>query len=132
MIPRTWIPNCILGLLMPERPIPVAARLLRLQVWILLEAWMSVSCECSVLSGRDLCDGPITSHEESYWVWCVWSGDYVRLLHTLLNQRVQSPASGRAESKLVMPITRRNKKAGQSASSTLVHHLTSHRGTEEF
>jgi hypothetical protein len=29
-------------------------------------AWMSVSCECLVLSGRDLCDGPIPRPEESY------------------------------------------------------------------
>jgi len=28
--------------------------------------WMSVSCECWVLSGRGLCDGPITRPEESY------------------------------------------------------------------
>jgi hypothetical protein len=33
-------------------------------------AWMSVSCECCVLSGRDLCDGLITLPEESYRV-CV-------------------------------------------------------------
>jgi hypothetical protein len=47
-IPRTWVPNCILGLLMPERLIPVAACLLRLRVRIPLEAWVSVSCECCV------------------------------------------------------------------------------------
>jgi hypothetical protein len=35
------------------------------------EAWMSVSCECRVLSNRGLCDGPITRPEESYRVWCV-------------------------------------------------------------
>ena len=28
--------------------------------------WMSVSCECCVLSGRGLCDGLITRPEESY------------------------------------------------------------------
>jgi hypothetical protein len=28
---------------------------------------MDVSCECSVLSGRGLCDGLITRPEESYW-----------------------------------------------------------------
>jgi hypothetical protein len=27
---------------------------------------MSVSCECCVLSGRGLCDGPIRQPEESY------------------------------------------------------------------
>ena len=35
-------------------------------------AWMSVSCECCVLSGRGLCDGPIPLPEESYRLWCVW------------------------------------------------------------
>jgi hypothetical protein len=34
--------------------------------------WMSVCCECSVLSGRVLCDKLITRPEESYRVWCVW------------------------------------------------------------
>jgi hypothetical protein len=36
---------------------------------------MSVFCECCVLSGRGLYDGPITRWEESYWSWCVtvWS-----------------------------------------------------------
>jgi len=29
-------------------------------------AWMSVSCECCVLSGRGLCDGPIPRPEGSY------------------------------------------------------------------
>jgi hypothetical protein len=44
-----------------------AVRLLGLQVRIPPGAWMSVCC---VLSGRGLCDGPITSPEESYRV-CV-------------------------------------------------------------
>jgi len=35
------------------------------------EARMFVRCECCVLSGRGLCDGPITRPEESYRVWCV-------------------------------------------------------------
>jgi hypothetical protein len=30
---------------------------------------MDVSCECCVLSGTGLCDGPITLPEESYRVW---------------------------------------------------------------
>jgi hypothetical protein len=34
-----------------------AAHLLGLWVGILPGAWMSVSCECCVLSGRGLCDG---------------------------------------------------------------------------
>jgi hypothetical protein len=32
---------------------------------------MSVSCECCVLSGRGLCDGPITRPEESYRLWSI-------------------------------------------------------------
>ena len=34
-------------------------------------AWMSVCCECCVLSGRGLCDELITRPEESYRLWCV-------------------------------------------------------------
>jgi hypothetical protein len=48
-----------------------AVRLLGLRVRIPPEAWMSVCCECCVLSGRGLCDGPITRPEKSYRVWCV-------------------------------------------------------------
>ena len=43
-----------------------AARLLRLWVRIPPGARMSVCCECCVLSGRGLCDDPITRPEESY------------------------------------------------------------------
>jgi hypothetical protein len=48
------------------------ARLLGLRVRIPLGAGMPVCCECCVLSGGGLCDGPITRPEESYRVWCVW------------------------------------------------------------
>jgi len=34
-------------------------------------AWMSVCCECCVLSGRGLCEELITRPEESYRLWCV-------------------------------------------------------------
>jgi hypothetical protein len=34
-------------------------------------AWMSVFCECCVLSGRGLCVDLITRPEESYRLWCV-------------------------------------------------------------
>jgi hypothetical protein len=34
-------------------------------------ARLSLSCECGVLPGRGLCDGPITRPEESYRAWCV-------------------------------------------------------------
>jgi hypothetical protein len=48
-----------------------AARLLRFWVRIPPWAWMSVYCECCVLSGRSLCDGLITRPEESYRLWRV-------------------------------------------------------------
>ena len=59
-------------------PIPVgawsaAARLLGLRVRIPPGAWISIWCECCVLSGRGLCDGLISRPEESYRVWCVLS-----------------------------------------------------------
>jgi len=34
-------------------------------------AWMFVSCECCVLSGRGVCNGPICRQEESYRCVCV-------------------------------------------------------------
>jgi hypothetical protein len=34
-------------------------------------AWKSVYCEYFLLSGRGLCDGPISRPEESNRVWCV-------------------------------------------------------------
>jgi hypothetical protein len=46
-----------------------AACLLRLWVRIPLGSWMSVCCECCVLSGRGLCDRLITHPEESYRLW---------------------------------------------------------------
>jgi hypothetical protein len=45
--------------------------LLGLRVRIPPATWMSVSCECFVLSGRCLCVRPITRPEKSYRVWCV-------------------------------------------------------------
>ena len=48
----------------------VAVRLLGLKVSIPPGAWMSVSCECCVLWGTGLCDGPIPCTEKSYWFAC--------------------------------------------------------------
>jgi len=31
-----------------------------------------LSFVCCVLSGRGLCDGPMTRPEKSYRLWCVW------------------------------------------------------------
>jgi hypothetical protein len=36
------------------------------------EAWISVCCECCVLSDRGLSVGLITRQGESYRLWCVW------------------------------------------------------------
>jgi hypothetical protein len=47
-----------------------AGRLLRLWVRIPPWAWMSLCCECCVLSGRSLCDELITHREDPYRVWC--------------------------------------------------------------
>jgi hypothetical protein len=49
-----------------------AARLLGLWVWTPPEAWIYVSCECCVLSGRGRCFGLIPRPEEFYRLWCVW------------------------------------------------------------
>ena len=48
-----------------------AARLLRSWVRIPPGAWIFVCCECRALSGRSLCDEPITRPEESYRLCCV-------------------------------------------------------------
>ena len=48
-----------------------AARLLGLCVQIPPGSWMSVCCECCVMSGRGFCDELITRPEESYRRWCV-------------------------------------------------------------
>ena len=56
------------GLAVEDVGLRLHAYLLRLQISILPGAWMSVSCECCVLSGRGLCDGMITCLEESYGV----------------------------------------------------------------
>jgi hypothetical protein len=50
----------------------VAAWFLGLWVRILPGTWMSVSCECCLLSGSGLCCGQVTPPEASYRVWCVW------------------------------------------------------------
>jgi hypothetical protein len=56
---------------------PAADRLLRLRIRIPPKAWMSVSCECYVLSGRGLCDGLITRPGKSHRLCCVIVCDLV-------------------------------------------------------
>jgi len=53
------------------RRVSAAVRLLRSWVRIPPGAWIFVWCECRVLSGRGLCDEPITRPEEFYRLWCV-------------------------------------------------------------
>jgi len=48
-----------------------AVRLLRLWVRIPPGAWITVCCDCCVLSGRGLCDELVTGPEESHRLWCV-------------------------------------------------------------
>jgi hypothetical protein len=74
-------------------PIPVAAWsvaecLPGSWVRIPLGAWMFVSCTVFVLSGRDLCDGPLPRPEESYQLWCVFECDQVKIntLYTYCEQ----------------------------------------------
>jgi hypothetical protein len=51
--------------------------------------WMSVSCECCLLSGKGLCDGPIPRPEESFFLWCVIMCD-----QEISSTRRPWPASG--------------------------------------
>jgi len=55
----------------------LAARLLGLWVRIPPGTWMSVSCDCFVLSSRGLCVGLITRPEDFYRVWCVWVRSWI-------------------------------------------------------
>jgi hypothetical protein len=50
---------------------PAAASLLRLWIRITPGTWMSVCCDCCVLSCIGLCNELITYPEESYRLWCV-------------------------------------------------------------
>ena len=61
-----------------------AARLLGLWVRIPPGEWMSVCCECCILSGRGLCDELITRLEESYRLWCV-------VVYDLKNSKMRRP-----------------------------------------
>jgi len=59
-------------------------------------------------------------------VVCLRRGLHEATLHAT-RQWVQLAASEQVASKLAMPSTRKNEKAGQSASSALIHHSTSQR-----
>ena len=78
-----------------------AARLLGLWVRILPGAWMSVCCECCVLSGRGLCDELIIRPEQSYRLWYVVVCD----LETSLMKRHWITGGCRAKNKQLSPHT---------------------------
>ena len=80
-----------------------AARLLGLRVRIPPGRRMSISCECCVLPGRGLRDGPITRPEKSYQLWacpCVRSrnlkngaalsrlGLFCHIVHTYIHTHI--------------------------------------------
>ena len=44
-------------------------------------AWISVCCDCFMLSGIGLCDELITRPEESYLLWCVFVCDLEYLMN---------------------------------------------------
>jgi len=79
------------------------ARLLRLWVPIPPVAWMSVCCDCCVLSGRGPCVGLITRPEESYRLWCVVVFD----LETPWIRRSWPTEGRRAKNKTNIPLTLR-------------------------
>jgi hypothetical protein len=54
-----------------------AAGLLGLWVRTPPGAWLSVSCECCVLSGRVLCVGLVAHPEGSYRLWCDWVWSWI-------------------------------------------------------
>ena len=74
-----------------------AARLLRSWVRIPLGAWLSVCCDCCVLSGRGACDELITRAEESYRLWCVIVCDLEKT--NLVNEEGQGPLGAIAPKK---------------------------------
>jgi len=85
------------------------ARLLGLRVRIPLGAWMSVSCECVVLSGRGLCEGLITRTEKFYRVRCVWvwwrSPDTEALAHLRLSRRGRKHVTDNKKTHLGLNVT---------------------------
>jgi hypothetical protein len=75
------------------RHMSAAARLLKLWVRIPPERWMSVCCDCCVLSVRGLFNELITRPEKSYRVWCVVKCDletsWIRRSSTVLERSAQ-------------------------------------------
>jgi hypothetical protein len=70
-----------------------AACLLGLPVWIHPAACMSVPCECCVLSGRGLCEGPITNAEKTNRVCTCVTECREMQLYNILTFKIQLPKS---------------------------------------
>jgi hypothetical protein len=71
---RFWFVKLILADFQRPRGLRRGSAVIRLLgLWVRIPpvAWMSVSCECCVLSGRGLCDELVPRSEESCRVWCV-------------------------------------------------------------
>ena len=71
---------CLSRWLRGVRPRYASDLSLRLRLRIPLGAWLSVCCECCVLSGRDLCNGPIPRPDESSTVCGVSECDHEVLI----------------------------------------------------
>ena len=86
---------------------------------------MPVICKCCVLSGRGLCDGPITSSDESYRVWYVYGEDYTSVLHLLLasefNRRLLSEQVANSSCLVHVGMTRLSSQ--QVALEFIIQHL---------
>ena len=79
-IKKVRLPDILMWYVAGLRRGSAAARLLGLRVRILPGAWMSVCCECCVLSGRGLCDEIDHSFRgvlPTVVCRCVWSGNLV-------------------------------------------------------
>ena len=95
---------------------PVTTRLPGLRFRIPPDPWLSVSCDCCVLSGRSLCVGLITRLEEFYRVKCVWV-----LPWSLDNEEALDHKAARRKKKLVScrPVQQRSLYALRQACSLL-------------
>ena len=72
---------------------------------------MSVSCECCVLSRRDLCDEPIPRPEEFYRLWHVMMCD----LETSRTRRRWAVAPGERKTRILEKNARKNRKCSHLA-----------------
>jgi hypothetical protein len=80
------------------------ARLLTLGVWIPPRTWMSLSCECYILSGKVLCEELIARPQESYGLcWVVCDLDTSRMRRPLSERGLSTVGWKEFEGKLSFP-----------------------------